>query len=603
MPKSSTSSKSLAFSFDAENRAAQQVAEKYSAAQITLIDKETKLAVRQIITRSIRDGIPPRDAAKLIRNVVGMTRPQKNAYDAYYEKLEKGTYNTQKRKNWTRRSLKSREASKDALRRKYIRRRAIMIARTEVIDALNTGAEASWLQAQKQGLLGENAGKEWVATPSGACSVCQALNGTVVLLGKTFKSPVGALSRPTAHPNCRCAVAPAEAKLDAAIAPDRVKVKVRKKSTRKGLKAEGKVAVKAGRVNADGELIRGSDARAAILKYVDDASAPNRARIIKLQKEYDKLKAKEGRLSYNILDLKEQLNKARNVSADDVLEKFIYNKTRNTNLDVDASFSFGQKVQTKKLKAQRKALDEGVEAWRRMVDDSFYASPAHKSAAKVTVRRERERASANPVGDRNYEVHLVLSDVSRYGKKTTVHELTHTIEFGNGDVLAEAIRWRDLRTKGEKKSWLGNTTGNSRYRRTEVSYTDGWKTLQNTRGVGEVYTGKVYEMSDDRVRKGLMGSRHVNKVRTRRDGWQYATEVTTTGMDQMYNDPAKLARTQPELFDFIYERIIKRKHTNETSKWSLQGSEKLKQTALKDIYEGIPESADRNPLRYYVLEE
>ena len=137
-----------------------------------------------------------------------------------------------------------------------------------------------------------------------------------------------------------------------------------------------------------------------------------------------------------------------------------------------------------------------------------------------------------------------------------------------------------------------------------MAYDDNWSTVQNTYGVGNVYTGKVYELPQDSVaRQEISGWVYANKLRTRRDGWQYATEVTTTGMDQMYNDPAKLARTQPELFDFIYERIIKRKHTNATSKWSLQGSEKLKQTALKDIYEGIPESADRNPLRYYVLEE
>ena len=63
----------------------------------------------------------------------------------------------------------------------------------------------------------------------------------------------------------------------------------------------------------------------------------------------------------------------------------------------------------------------------------------------------------------------------------------------------------------------------------------------------------------------------------------------------MFKDPVTFARTQPELFDFIYERIIKRKYTHDTSKWSLRGSEKFKSISLQ--------LTEQDKLRYYILDE
>jgi hypothetical protein len=88
VPESSEGSKPIRFSFDAKNREAQKIAREYSAAQITLIDTETKLAIRQIIARSIRDGIPPREAARLIRDLVGLNRPQAIQLSDYSKRLD-----------------------------------------------------------------------------------------------------------------------------------------------------------------------------------------------------------------------------------------------------------------------------------------------------------------------------------------------------------------------------------------------------------------------------------------------------------------------------------------------------------------------------------
>ena len=197
MPKSSTiSEQPLGFAFNAKNREAQRIARDYTAAQITLIGDETKKAIRLIIRRSIREGIAPRDAAKLIKEAVGLNRPQMVALADYVGRLPEGMPA----------AVKFRVYKK--YRTKLRARRAVMIARTEVIDALNLGAEVAWKQAQGQGLLGEDARKEWITTPVGACNVCLALNGTSVQIGEKFDTPRGAVNGPTAHPNCRCGIAP-----------------------------------------------------------------------------------------------------------------------------------------------------------------------------------------------------------------------------------------------------------------------------------------------------------------------------------------------------------------------------------------------------------
>ena len=193
MPESLISDKPLGFAFNAKNREAQRIARDYGAAQIDLIDKETKQAVRTIIQWSIREGIAPRDAAKLIKKSVGLNRPQILALIDYERRLPPEM------------SPAVRAKATGKYRGTLVRRRALMIARTEVIDALNLGAEVAWKQAQGQGLLGKEAKKEWLTTPVGACNVCLALNGKSVKIGAQFP---GGLSGPTAHPNCRCGLAP-----------------------------------------------------------------------------------------------------------------------------------------------------------------------------------------------------------------------------------------------------------------------------------------------------------------------------------------------------------------------------------------------------------
>jgi hypothetical protein len=78
--------------------------------------------------------------------------------------------------------------------------RADLIARTEVMTAVNEGQRQSWDQAVDEGWLADDAERVWIAT-IGACPLCDDLDGTRAPLGGVYD---GDVSGPPLHPNCRC---------------------------------------------------------------------------------------------------------------------------------------------------------------------------------------------------------------------------------------------------------------------------------------------------------------------------------------------------------------------------------------------------------------
>jgi SPP1 gp7 family putative phage head morphogenesis protein len=143
--------------------------------------------------RSIRDGIPPLEAARLIRSVVGLDPRRAQAVANYRAELvEQGAANV--------------SALVDRYAARQLRQRADVIARTEILEALNDGALESWRQAREDGFLGGNAAKEWIVTRDEKLDdECAALDGEVVPLDAQFSAGVDG---PPLHPQCRCAVAP-----------------------------------------------------------------------------------------------------------------------------------------------------------------------------------------------------------------------------------------------------------------------------------------------------------------------------------------------------------------------------------------------------------
>lgn len=187
---------SPAFRFDGKNERAQKVAKKRAAALVTRVSSETRQALRAIVVRSIRDGIPVYDAARLMRSLIGTTTAQAAAAASYRaELIDSGL------------ALDKVNARLDRYVEKQIRQRAETIARTETMAALNDGALEGYRQAREEGLLGSDAMKEWIITPDELlCPDCAPMEGVKVPLADLFDTPAGSVPGPPLHPRCRCAV-------------------------------------------------------------------------------------------------------------------------------------------------------------------------------------------------------------------------------------------------------------------------------------------------------------------------------------------------------------------------------------------------------------
>jgi len=185
------------FVFNARSETAQTAAAKHAAKLVLGISEETKKAIRALIVKSMREGIPPLEAARMIRGSIGMTTTQALAAANYRASLRLGGLSEDR----VDRAVAFYSARK-------IRERAEVIARTETLGALNAGSLESWKQAQKQGFLSKSARKKWITTPDEhLCSICRPVDRQEQPLNKPFVLANGTKTQfPPAHPSCRCTI-------------------------------------------------------------------------------------------------------------------------------------------------------------------------------------------------------------------------------------------------------------------------------------------------------------------------------------------------------------------------------------------------------------
>ena len=170
---------------------------------ITAIDESNRRAIRQVITRSFTEPMTVDDLALTLRRMIGLHPRWATAVERFHDT------NLRRLINEGQPTATARQIADDMslkYRSKLIRRRAEMIARTEIQQAQNFSREASWQAADRAGLIDPRAEKEWRTAPLGSrygppCPTCTALRGTRVPWNGVFDN--GA-SMPPAHPNCRC---------------------------------------------------------------------------------------------------------------------------------------------------------------------------------------------------------------------------------------------------------------------------------------------------------------------------------------------------------------------------------------------------------------
>lgn len=184
------------FRFDGKTLEAIKASKKLSARMVTVVTKETRDALRLLITSAIKEQISPFETSRLIRSMIGMNRPQIRAAIRYRRELVASGLSPDKVS-----SLMEKYTAKK------IRERALMIARTEVMNALNTGALESWKQAKREGLLPANTKKAvLVVGDEATCKICAPLNGQLRDLSENFKGEKVDRPMPPYHPRCRCTV-------------------------------------------------------------------------------------------------------------------------------------------------------------------------------------------------------------------------------------------------------------------------------------------------------------------------------------------------------------------------------------------------------------
>lgn len=178
--------------FDIVEPNALRYAREASSNLIVQVTNTQRAAVRDIASRAIYEGIPPVEAAKAIRNVVGLH----SRYATAVFNFERGLI-----ESGVPEDVVARRAAAYAGRLRTVRSQTI--ARTELQTAANRGRAEMWDHAMGNGLVDRaTAQKQWLATGDDrTCEICAGVDTELVGVGELFS--IG-LEMPPAHPDCRC---------------------------------------------------------------------------------------------------------------------------------------------------------------------------------------------------------------------------------------------------------------------------------------------------------------------------------------------------------------------------------------------------------------
>jgi len=178
-------------SFDLTNPRAVMWARRASGRLIAEVDESFRVTVRGIIGQSFEQGIPPREAARIIRDQgLGLLDRQAQAVINYrFRLLEAG------------RTPEDVARLGDRYARQLLNQRARNIARTETISSSTNGQQELWRQAVDKGLLEPaRTRRMWiVADDERLCEQCAPLDQVTTTLEEPFP---GGVMLPPLHPSC-----------------------------------------------------------------------------------------------------------------------------------------------------------------------------------------------------------------------------------------------------------------------------------------------------------------------------------------------------------------------------------------------------------------
>lgn len=186
--------------FDPRSEHIQRVATTMAGELVTQITDRQRSDLQDVLTRILGGDRSTDQSAQLIGDMVGLTDRQMATLLTFETNL--------RAQGRPESEIGSRVSN---LSRAMRRRRGEVIARTETINTANAGQMETWRQAVDQSLINpQTATRVWIVTDDDRLDtrICEPMDGQVVGLFEDFTTGDGRkVPFPTAHPQCRCAVA------------------------------------------------------------------------------------------------------------------------------------------------------------------------------------------------------------------------------------------------------------------------------------------------------------------------------------------------------------------------------------------------------------
>lgn len=189
----------MKFSFDDTRPEAANWAYKEAGTMIVEIVEDQRAVVRDYVTLASQGRYAPRDVARGLRDVIGLTSAQAQWVD---------NFRTRQLASLSAAGLSPAQVAERAekatarYQARIHRYRSENIARTEILRASHEGRRQAWAQGLSQGYIAPSAIQEWSANLDGrVCPTCSSYDGWRVPITSEF--PEG---DPPLHPSCRCDV-------------------------------------------------------------------------------------------------------------------------------------------------------------------------------------------------------------------------------------------------------------------------------------------------------------------------------------------------------------------------------------------------------------
>lgn len=192
----------LGYSFDASHPLAVRSANARAARLVVSITNEQRSLIRDVIARSVRDGLTVDEVQFIVSQSIGLTPRFATAVDRRYRE----SFASLREAGVPVRQARAQARSLTAEYHDYLLQvRSRTIARTEILSAHNEGRWLGWEDSIADGVAPTNAVKRWVVRvpqlTDSPCPICLPLDGEEVPWDEPFS--VGVMMPPL-HPNCVC---------------------------------------------------------------------------------------------------------------------------------------------------------------------------------------------------------------------------------------------------------------------------------------------------------------------------------------------------------------------------------------------------------------